>query len=130
MRGRKRSLQKVWWVEIEELKDGIDTTIKYGKPKLYWQSVSATSGTPEEISAGIIPNYDRYVTSYDRRFSPEEGMQLFVDREPQIDSDENLVMDEDGITPITLPDYRMVRILDTKRGNVARYGISKIGGNQ
>ena len=96
-------------------------------------TVSATSGTPEEIAAGIVPNYDRYVTHYKSKskpFNPVEGMGVFVDVEPELDETGNLVMEEDGYTPVTPPDYRLVKILDTKKGSVARYGISKVGGNQ
>lgn len=33
--------------------EGIDNIIKYGKPEMLKQTVSATSGTPEEIAAGL-----------------------------------------------------------------------------
>lgn len=124
-----RDRQKVWWVTIEEIHEGIDNIIKYGKPEMLKQTVSATSGTPEEIAAGIVPNYDRYVTHYKSKskpFNPVEGMRVFVDVEPELDEEGNLVIDEDGVTAVTLPDYRLVKILDTKKGSVARYGISKI----
>lgn len=128
-----RDRQKVWWVTIEEIHEGIDNIIKYGKPEMRKQTVSTTSGTPEEIAAGIVPNYDRYVTHYKSKskpFNPVEGMRVFVDVEPELDETGNLVMEEDGYTPVTVPDYRLVKILDTKKGSVARYGISKVGGNQ
>lgn len=124
-----RDRQKVWWVTIEEIHEGIDNIIKYGKPEMRKQTVSATSGTPEEIAAGIVPNYDRYVTHYKSKskpFNPVEGMGVFVDVEPELDETGNLVMEEDGYTPVTPPDYRLVKILDTKKESVARYGISKI----
>ena len=104
MRSPVRDRQKVWWVTIEEIHEGIDNIIKYGKPEMRKQTVSATSGTPEEIG-------------------------LFVDVEPKLDEEGNLVMGEDGYTLVTVPDYRLVKILDTQKGNVARYGISKVGGS-
>ena len=128
-RNSVRDRQKVWWVTIEDIHDGIDNIIKYGKPEMLKQTVSATSGTPEEIAAGIVPNYDRYVTHYKSKskpFNPVEGMGVFVDVEPELDETGNLVMEEDGYTPVTPPDYRLVEILDTKKGSVAKYGISKI----
>lgn len=131
-RNSVRDRQKVWWVTIEEIHEGIDNIIKYGKPEMRKQTVSATSGTPEEIAAGIVPNYDRYVTHYKSKskpFNPVEGMGVFVDIEPEMDEEENLAMSEDGYTPVTPPDYRLVKILDTQKGNVARYGISKVGGS-
>lgn len=123
-----RDRQKVWFTRISEKNVGIDTVKEYGKPIMKKFTVSATSGTSEEISAGLVPSYDRYITSYDRTFKPTEGDLVFVDVEPELDKEGNLVMGEDGYTPVTSPDYRLVKILDTQKGNVARYGISKVGG--
>ena len=125
-RNSVRDRQKVWWVTIEEIHEGIDNIIKYGKPEMLKQTVSATSGTPEEIAAGIVPNYDRYVTHYKSKskpFNPVEGMGVFVDVEPELDETGNLVMEEDGYTPVTPPDYRLVEILDTKKGSVAVFEV-------
>ena len=128
MRSRVRDRQKVWFVTVTEKKVGIDTVQEYGKPIMKRMAVSATSGTPEELSAGIVPTYDKYITSYDRKFNPKEGDLVYVDIEPILDENGNLVMDSDGYTPQISPDYRIEKILDTKQGKVARYGISKIGG--
>lgn len=130
LRNPVRDRQKVWFSRVTEKKDGIDTIQEYSKPIMKRFTVSATSGTPEEISAGIVPNYDRYITSYDRTFNPQEGDLVFVDIEPAIDRNGNLEIGADRHTPKTPPDYRIAKILDTKRGSVARYGIVKIGGNQ
>lgn len=94
-------------------------------------TVSATAGTPEEISAGIVPTYDRYITSYDREFCKiaEERMAVWVDKIPKIDDFGNLVLDEEGV-PVTPPDYTLKKIIDTAKGSVARYGIKKVGGSE
>lgn len=126
MRGYKRQKQKVYISKVTEGLDGIDTITKYSKPELYKLSVSATSGTPEELSAGIVPSYDRYITSFNRDFKPDEGDILWIDVTPQLDDDGELVLDEDNVS-IVKPDYRLTKILDTQRGLIARYGISKIG---
>ena len=102
MRGLKRQKQTIYWSRITERLDGIDTVAVYEKPKKLLMSVSATAGTSEEIASGYVPGYDRYITCFDRTFQP------------------NLI-------PTVLPDYRLTKILDTSKGNVARYGISKIG---
>jgi hypothetical protein len=130
MRSPSRLKQKVWFSKIEEVIEGIDTVHKYSKPTMKRFTVSATAGTPEEISAGIVPTYDRYITSYDRDFKPEEGMAVWVDKIPQIDDLGNLVMSEDGITPVTPPDYTLKKILAAQKGKVFRYGIAKIGGSE
>lgn len=130
MRSPSRLKQKVWFSKVEESVEGIDTVQKYGKPIMKQFTVSATAGTPEELAAGIVPTYDRYITSFDRDFKPEEGMVIWVDKVPQLDDSENLVMAEDGITPVTPPDYTLKKILGTQKGKVFRYGISKIGGSE
>ena len=73
-----------------------------------------------------MPDYDRYITSFDRTFQPIEGMQCWVDVTPEIDKDGNLVMTEDDV-PTVSPDYTLKRKVDTKMGNVARYLIKKNG---
>ena len=127
MRSPSRLKQKVWFSKIEEVIDGIDTVQRYGKPIMKRFTVSATA---EEISSGIVPTYDRYITSFDRDFKPEEGMAVWVDKIPQLNDSGNLVMAEDGITPVTPPDYTLKKILDSQKSKVARYGISKIGGSE
>lgn len=130
MRSPSRIKQKVWFSKIEEVIEGIDTVQRYSKPIMKRFTVSATAGTPEEISAGIVPIYDRYITSFDSDFKPEEGMAVWVDKVPQLDDSGNLIMADDGITPVTPPDYTLKKILTTQRGKVFRYGISKIGGSE
>ena len=130
MRSPSRLKQRVWFSKITEDSSSIDPVITYSKPIMKRFTVSATAGTPEEISAGIVPTYDRYITSYDRDFKPEEGMAVWVDKIPQIDDSGNLVMAEDGITPVTPPDYTLKKIIDTAKGSVARYGIKKVGGSE
>lgn len=132
MRSPSRLKQKVWFSKVEESVEGIDTVQKYGKPIMKQFTVSATAGTPEELAAGIVPTYDRYITSYDKSFCDiaEEGMALWIDRIPKVDLLGNLTLAEDGITPVTPPDYTLKKILETQRGKVFRYGISKIGGSE
>lgn len=130
MRSLSRLKQFVWFSKVREIQVGIDTINQYSKLIEKKFTISPNSGTPEEISAGIVPTYDRYITSYDRDFKPEEGMAVWVDKIPQIDDSGNLVMAEDGITPVTPPDYTLKKIIDSQKSKVARYGISKIGGSE
>ena len=134
MRSRNRDKQRVWFAKFTERQDGIDTIQEWSKPIMAKLTASATSGTPDEIAAGVVPEYDRYLTYHKSPHSCcsldlEEGMSVWVDVIPQLDDDGNLVMDEDGVTPITPPDYTLKRILDSKKAIVTRYGISKIGGS-
>lgn len=134
MRSLSNQKQKVWFSDAEEKLDCIDTVTSYSKPELHKLTVSQTSGTPEEISAGIVPDYDRYITyhkpKYGKRMEVREGMALWVDVEPEIDKEGNLVLEDDEITPVTPPDYTLKRIIDTKKGSVARYGIVCIAGDE
>lgn len=125
MRGLKRQKQNVYWSKVTEILNDINTVTKYSKPELHNFSVSATAGTPEEISSGIVPDYDRYITSFDREFRPQEGDVFWIDTVPELDYAGDLIL-TDSVPTIT-PDYRLKKILDTQRGNIARYGISRIG---
>lgn len=126
MRGLVRQKQKVYWSRITEKTERLDRIKVYEKPVLYSFSVSSTAGTPEEIAAGIVPDYDRYITSFNRNFHPQEADIFWIDRIPQISEDGSLILNKDG-EPTVLPDYTLKKILDTQKGNIARYGISKKG---
>ena len=126
MRGLKRQKQIVYWSRVTEDLDGIDTIKTYQKPELHHFSVSATAGTPEELSAGYIPDYDRYITNFDRNFKPQTADVFWIDRKPELTDAGELVLGEDG-EPAVPPDYRLKKILDTQKGNVTRYGIKYTG---
>lgn len=126
MRGIVRRKQDIYWSKVEEKLDGIDTIISYSKPVLIHMSVSATAGTPSELSAGLIPSYDRYITSFDRTFTPNVSDMFWIDVKPILDDEGNIIIDENGKTEIP-PDYKLTKVLDTFKGEVARYGITKIG---
>ena len=128
MRGRLRQKQSVWISTVKEKNNGMDKLLVYSNPQKKNISVSATAGTPEELSAGIVPDYDRYITVFDRTFQPKECNVLWIDVVTEVGEDGSLILNEDN-SPTVLPDYRLKRTLDTQKGQVARYGISKIGGN-
>lgn len=125
MRGLKRQKQNVYWSKVTEILNDINTVTKYSKPELHNFSVSATAGTTEDISSGIVPDYDRYITSFDREFRPQEGDVFWIDTVPELDYAGDLILTDS--VPTIMPDYRLKKILDTQRGNIARYGISRIG---
>lgn len=133
MRSLKKQQQEVWFSKIHERLDGIDTIQEWDNPVMVKMTCSATSGTPEEIAAGIVPDYDRYLTYHKSRFkSPldiTEGMSVWVDVTPELDEVGNIVMSSDEVNPSIPPDYTLKKILDTKKGNVVRYGIEKTRGD-
>lgn len=136
MRSRSRDKQKVWFSRVAEVIEGIDTVQKYTQPFMKMLSVSATSGTPEELAAGIVPDYDRYITRHKikacacQNLDVKEGDVCWVDTIPEIDANGNLVMQEDGITPTKPPDYVIKRILQSQKQSVVRIGVVKLKGSE
>ena len=125
MRNATRRKQDVWFVTRTKDDSGLNPKYTYGKPERHRFSVSSTSGTPAEMNFGILPTYDRYMISYDRKFHPVEGMYLYVDKTPELDTDGYLKLDSNN-NPTVKPDYILDRIYDTKKGILARYGIRKV----
>lgn len=132
MRSPVRDRQKVWFSTITEKKVGIDTIQEYSKPIVAKLTASAGTGAPSQISAGLVVDYDRELTSYNLslRGQIEEGSVCWVDVIPEIAEDGSLVMSDDGVTPTVPPDYRVDKIFSTARGRVDVLGIKKIGGNR
>lgn len=132
MRSRSRDRQKICFVTVTEEKVGIDTVQEYGKPIMKKMAISSGTGQPGQVSAGLVVDYDREITSYDKtlRGIIREGDAVFVDVEPQINEDGTLTMDEDGYTPVTPPDYRISAIFSTQKGDVDVFGIKKVGAVQ
>jgi len=126
MRCLQRQTQKLWFSVKKMGFTGIDETSVYSKPEMHKFTVSATGSTPEDYAVGIVPDYDRYITSFDRNFNPIEGTQVWVDVEPVLDENGNVKLNDDG-EPIVPPDYTLRRRVDTKMGTVARYLIKKNG---
>ena len=132
MRSPVRDRQPVYFSTITEKKVGIDTVQEYSNPIMRKLTVSAGTGAPTQISAGLVVDYDREITSYDKslRGVIREGDAVFVDVEPQLNEDGTLTMGEDGYTPVTPPDYRISAIFSTQKGKVDVYGIKKVGAVQ
>ena len=128
MRSATRRKQDIWFVIRTKDDSEVEPIYTYGKPELHRFSVSSTSGIPAELNFGILPTYDRYMISYDRKFKPTEGMYLYVDKTPELTNEGMLVLNENG-EPTVKPDYILDRIYDTKKGILARYGIRKVSDN-
>ena len=132
MRSMLRDRQAIYFSIVTEKKVGVDTVQEYGKPIMRRLSVSAGTGQPGQVSAGLVVDYDREVVAYKHdglRGVIREGDAVFVDVEPQINEDGTLTMVEDGYTPVTPPDYRISAIFSTQKGNVDILGIQKEGGD-
>lgn len=131
MRSRVRDRQKIWFVTVTEKKVGIDTVQEYSNPIMRKLTVSAGTGAPSQISAGLVVDYDREIVSYSKslRSEVEEGSVCWVDVIPEIAEDGSLVMSDDGVTPTVPPDYRVDKIFSTAKGNVDVFGIKRIGGS-
>ena len=132
MRSRGRDRQPIYFSTITEKKVGIDTIQEYSNPVMAKLTASAGTGAPSQISAGLVVDYDRELTSYNKnlRGQIEEGSVCWVDVIPEIADDGSLVMSDDEVTPTVPPDYRIDKIFLTSRGQVDVLGIKKIGGNR
>ena len=132
MRSPFKDRQPVYFSTITEKKSGIDTIQEYSKPIMAKLTASAGTGAPSQISAGLVVDYDRELTSYNKalRGQVEEGSVCWVDVTPEIAQDGNLVMSTDRVTPTVPPDYRITQIFRAQKGRVDVFGIKKIGGNQ
>lgn len=145
MRGLLRKRQWVWFVAPSESNDEITTLATYDKPVKKYLNVSATAGSVRRFNDGFYPEYDRYITSYDPDFLPEVGTMVFVDVVPEIGEDGYLVKEGkplyklDGTPRLddygnvrtdesysTMPDYRVERVLHTKKGTVTRFMLKKV----
>ena len=132
MRSRGRDRQKIYFVTVTEKKVGIDTVQEYNDPVIEKKmAVSSGTGQPGQVSAGLVVDYDREITSYDKtlRGVIREGDAVFVDVEPHLNDDGTLTMGDDGCTPVTPPDYRISAIFSTQKGDVDVFGIKRVGGN-
>ena len=131
MRSPVRDRQPIYFSTITEKKVGIDTVQEYSNPIMRKLTVSAGTGAPTQISAGLVVDYDREITSYDKslRSEVEEGSVCWVDVVPEIADDGSLVMSGDEVTPAVPPDYRVDKIFSTARGRVDVFGIKRIGGS-
>ena len=132
MRSMLRDRQAIYFYIVTEEKVGIDTVQEYGKPIMKKMAVSSGTNMPGQVSAGLVVDYDREITSYDKslRGVIREGDAVFVDVEPQLNDDGTLTMGDDGYTPVTQPDYRISAIFSTQKGKVDVYGIKKVGAVQ
>ena len=131
MRSPVNQRQPVYFSTITEKKVGIDTIQEYSKPIMRKLTVSAGTGAPTQISAGLVVDYDREITSYDKSLRSEvtEGSVCWVDVIPEIAKDGSLVMSDDEVTPTVPPDYRVDKIFSTARGRVDVLAIKRIGGS-
>lgn len=127
-RGAWKLRQNIYVTIKSEVQDGISRYVEYSTPVKYRLSVSHTAGFPSVFSTGLVPDYDREITVYAGQltgFNPPEGALLYVDVEPMLDANGDIVLDE-NYEPTVLPDYVLVRRLSTMRGKVAKYGIKRV----
>ena len=126
MRSMSRQRQRCWYSQKVISGGGFDRKETYTKPVMEYLVVSATAGDVDNLSAGLVPAYDRVITSF-KKLPVEEGFVWWIDRVPELDESGELSLGEDG-APVTLPDYTLAKILETQKGMVSRFGIAKIGG--
>ena len=128
MRSRYTKKQDVWYATKSESSDADgDLVATYGKPELHRGTVSMTAGNPFIWGLGFVTAYSRYITSFDKDFLPSEGMVCWVDVEPTLNSDGTIaISQEDGISPVTPPDYVIKRIIRSQKAPLQRFALRKL----
>lgn len=145
MRTRVRAAQKLWFVPVTESLDGLNTSEIYGTPIEKRFGVSVSTDEADRQANGLVPEYDRYCHCYQMDFSPEIGTMVFVDVVPSLDDSGELTYTEETVTKLngdprldengnaitvrkydTLPDYRIIEVRQTQKGNVKRFLFKKV----
>lgn len=130
MRSRYTKKQDVWYATKSEQNDADgDLVATYGNPVKHRGTVSMTAGQPLVWGLGFVPAYSRYITSFDKDFTPTEGMVCWVDVTPEVDESGALVIGDDGISPAVPPDYVIKRIIQSQKAPLRRYALRKLDGN-
>lgn len=129
MRNAVRRKQTVWFVPRTKDESGIDPIWIYEKPIKKRFSVSSTSGTPQEDYYGFLETYTRYVICYDRKFRPEPGTLVYVDKVPEMNEDKTLKINDETGEPTVSADYIVQRLAFTAKGVLTRIGLSEISGD-
>ena len=127
MRSQRRQRQWVWFATVATQKDGIDNVIVYADLEKHFVTVSPTTGYPLELANGFVATYDRYLTSFEKSWKPTEGMAAWVDVEPELDTNGNLVIDSESGNPTVMPDHTVDRLMWTKKAKMDRYGLKRLG---
>ena len=125
MRGSQKRKQDVYFVNRSADSTHLGSPYIYTKPIKKRMSVSPTAGSMYSSYFGQIPAYDRYLITYEHDFLPKEGTLVYVDKTPELDTQGNLVIGENG-EPTVKPDYSVAKIGWTKNGVTTRIGITKI----
>ena len=127
MRSQRRQRQWVWFAKPTMQRVGLDNVMVYSEFEKHFVTVSPTTGYPLLLSSGFIPTYDRYITSFEKTWKPTEGTVAWVDIEPEVDVNGNVVIDSKTKNPTVLPDHIIDKLMWTKKAKMDRYGLKKLG---
>lgn len=131
MRSLERNKQDIWYCNVlgktditNSNGDCVGSIDLLSNPTKYSIGVSATVGSPKFLSFGVNQEYSREMSCCDDDFSLNEGDLLFIDIEPQVNSDGSLSKNQDG-RYTTEPDYYVKKVIKSQNSSNKRYGISK-----
>ena len=130
MRSQRRQRQWTWFAKTTTQRDGLDNVVVYSDFEKHFVTISPTTGYPLNLSSGFVPTYDRYITSFEKSWKPEEGMAVWADVEPELDSEGNIVIDSNTHNPTVLPDHIVDKLMWTKKAKMDRYGLKKLRGTE
>lgn len=130
MRSQRRQRQWTWFAKTTTERNGLDNVVVYSDFEKHFVTISPTTGYPLNLSSGFVPTYDRYITSFEKSWKPEEGMAVWADVEPELDSEGNIVIDSNTNNPTVLPDHIVDKLMWTKQAKMDRYGLKKLRGTE
>lgn len=130
MRSQRRQRQWTWFAKTTTERNGLDNVVVYSDFEKHFVTISPTTGYPLNLSSGFVPTYDRYITSFEKSWKPEEGMAVWADVEPELDSNGNIVIDSNTNNPTVLPDHIVDKLMWTKQAKMDRYGLKKLRGTE
>lgn len=138
MRSIRSQQQTVWHcksagrVEISEVNPDtgeMEYTGEYyeelSSPIGYKMCLNPTLGSASFSPYGLAQDTRREMTTHDMTLDFKIGDLFFVDVKPELNDDGTLKKAENGIDFVTPPDYYCNSVMRSKKGDVARYGITR-----
>lgn len=95
----------------------------YSNPVSFFIRVSPSKGRTEAEIFGSVLDYDRALSTTDKKFPIDEYSRLWLDSIPELDADGTLKLDANG-QPLTPHDYKVVGV--SKDLNEWMFAVKKV----
>ena len=132
MRSLERDKQYIWVCRSNGKTDILDedgyktgeTIDSFSKPVRYKMGLNATIGDAHFSPYGTTQDLRREMTTCDKGLDIQIGDWVYVDIEPHLDDDGNLIVGDDGSVTLEA-DYYVTSVMKSQKGHVFRYGITR-----